>query len=607
MALEDTDRPAAAALNPNVSPDSRLRNPAPPSAEYLATKLSDNPLGLTNMIPREVLYGSTTEEPTRIWNPRDLDPDETSDQASEYPGTSLHPNKRMERRNASRAPLGLSNMIPRDEDGAHTPLIWNPLRLEPEETQESTGTDPRGPSPLPTTSGPSVDARRPIYNDNAPPGPPIDMHVQFANAPPTQDGHGLGHINNLLASWEHRGRLLSMVMLPDAGGRELSAVELRKNLEDIEAQIGTFLTHILTSRDARHAARHLQQRNAQSFIDAIQDVCFCVAITVILKSLTLHNSQVLDRGTLPNASSRSKARRLMRKMSEAHDQLPSSLFIRGVNDHDEHPTFGGGFGDVYRASYQDKMVALKRIRTFTADSTSHLNRLQFCKEALVWQGLNHPFILPLIGIDRETFHPSFCMVSPWMKYGTALKYLGDRGRGDVDRLLLEIAQGLEYLHSLNIVHGDLRGTNILISDDGNACLSDFGLATTISDADSTAGTLSSSSNHGGSLRWFAPELMDPKSFGCERFSRTPATDVYAYACVCLELYTGSPPFSQFTPEPAAMLRVIAGERPQKPTTMSAELWQLVTDAWAPDFRARPKIHRIVMDFPTPGRLSPVLF
>ncbi|KAJ7690911.1 kinase-like domain-containing protein [Mycena olivaceomarginata] len=239
------------------------------------------------------------------------------------------------------------------------------------------------------------------------------------------------------------------------------------------------------------------------------------------------------------------------------------------------------------------MVALKRIRIFTADSTTHRNRLQFFKEALVWQRLRHRFILPLLGIDRETFSPSFCMVSPWMKYGTVLKYLRDRGCGDVDRLLLEIAQGLDYLHSMNIVHGDLRGTNILISDDENACLSDFGLATTISDADSTAGALTSSSNRGGSVRWFAPELIEPQSFGCERFSRTTASDVYAYACVCLELYTGSPPFAHQS-DVAAMLRVIAGERPERPPTMSAALWQLVTTGWVPDFRARPSIHDIAV-------------
>ncbi|KAJ6529772.1 kinase-like domain-containing protein [Mycena capillaripes] len=236
------------------------------------------------------------------------------------------------------------------------------------------------------------------------------------------------------------------------------------------------------------------------------------------------------------------------------------------------------------------MVALKRIRTFTTESTLNSTRLKFCREALVWQGLRHRFILPLLGIDRETFPSSFCMVSPWMKNGTALNYLKDHGRGDVNRLLLETARGLAYLHTQNIVHGDLRGTNILISDDNSACLSDFGLASSVDDTDSTM--LTSSSNHAGSVRWFAPELISPEAFGCARFIRTPASDVYAYGCVCLELYTGSPPFSDVQPEVAAMLRVIQGERPQRPAGLSEDLWNLVSTAWAADRHTRPTIHDI---------------
>ncbi|KAJ7765124.1 kinase-like domain-containing protein, partial [Mycena olivaceomarginata] len=156
-------------------------------------------------------------------------------------------------------------------------------------------------------------------------------------------------------------------------------------------------------------------------------------------------------------------RRLMQKLSEAHDQLPTSLFIDGVSDADEHPTFAGGFGDVYRASYDGERVALKRMRTFTADSTNP-TRLKFCREALLWQALHHSSILQFLGIDRHTFPASLCMVSPWMKYRTILKYLADRGREDVARLTFEIATGLDYLHSMNIVHGDLRCNNILISD-----------------------------------------------------------------------------------------------------------------------------------------------
>ncbi|KAJ6486734.1 hypothetical protein C8R45DRAFT_995684 [Mycena sanguinolenta] len=165
-----------------------------------------------------------------------------------------------------------------------------------------------------------------------------------------EDRPAQSYVNNLLATWERRKPLLSMLMVADSNRQ---GHELRKDLDNIESQIGRLLTHILEFRDAGQAARQLEGSDALSLIDAIQDV--------------------LDRGTLPDATLRSKARKLLHKVSEA--QLPSSLFIAGVNDHDEHPTFSGGFGDVYRALYQGPMVALKRIRIFTADSSTHRNRL----------------------------------------------------------------------------------------------------------------------------------------------------------------------------------------------------------------------------------------
>ncbi|KAF7326388.1 Kinase-like protein [Mycena venus] len=123
--------------------------------------------------------------------------------------------------------------------------------------------------------------------------------------------------------------------------------------------------------------------------------------------------------------------------------------------------------------------------------------------------------------------------------------------------LHEITQGLQYLHSRNIVHGDLRGANILINEDWSACLADFGLSR-FSDA-----TSSMSTNRGGSLYWMAPELIDPGRFG-HQFARTPATDVYAFGCVCVELYTGRPPFYDLN-EPAALIRILNGERPERPS------------------------------------------
>ncbi|KAJ7817849.1 kinase-like domain-containing protein [Mycena olivaceomarginata] len=205
-------------------------------------------------------------------------------------------------------------------------------------------------------------------------------------------------------------------------------------------------------------------------------------------------------------------------------------------------------------------------------------RLKLCREALVWKDLRHPHILPFLGIDRDSFPSALCSVSPWMEHGTILKYLQDHGRGNVDKLLHEVAQGLQYLHSRNIVHGDLRGANILINEDWSACLADFGLSVF-----ANATTSMYTSTRAGSLYWMAPELIDPDRFGY-KFARTKASDIYAFGCVCLELYTGQPPFSELS-QAAALLRVVNGERPGRPSgppAMSDALWQNANRYWAED-------------------------
>ncbi|KAJ7026722.1 hypothetical protein C8F04DRAFT_104519 [Mycena alexandri] len=100
----------------------------------------------------------------------------------------------------------------------------------------------------------------------------------------------------------------------------------------------------------------------------------------------------------------------------------------------------------------------------------------------------------------------------------------------------------------------------------------------------------------------APELLDPGPFGL-KFSRTAATDVYAFGCVCFELYTGRPPFAELGP--ATLMKVVTGERPERPSDaplMSDALWQHVTGYWGQTPSARPTSSIVVQDmvWPLPG-------
>ncbi|KAJ7353455.1 kinase-like domain-containing protein [Mycena albidolilacea] len=353
-----------------------------------------------------------------------------------------------------------------------------------------------------------------------------------------------------------------------------------------DQRIAAVLVSIFNSKFEEAAVLGLEGDSAQCFLDVVQSA--------------------LDKGFLLREDHSRMARRIIRKLSESCDRLPSSLFISGVTGREEYPTFGGGYGDIYRALHNSKPVALKRMRYFLRGADLRRLNLKFCREALVWKDLHHPHILPLLGIDRDSFPSALCMVSPWMGHGTVMDYLKNHGHENVDKLLYEVAQGLQYLHSRNIVHGDLRGGNILVDEGWNACLADFGLSMF------TDVTSAMTTNRGGSPYWMAPELIDPDRFG-RAFARTPTTDVYAFGCVCLELYTGRPPFATLT-EPAALMKILNGERPERPVgppAVSGMLWHHISAYWAENPEARPATQLVVQNMKSlyllvvPNSLSPL--
>ncbi|KAJ7778419.1 kinase-like domain-containing protein [Mycena metata] len=278
------------------------------------------------------------------------------------------------------------------------------------------------------------------------------------------------------------------------------------------------------------------------------------------------------------------------KLSKLRSLFPFSFFITGITGRERYPSFSGGFGDIYRASYQSRPVAVKQLRYF---ENVVFNMPEFFRETLVWKDLVHPYILPFLGIDLDNFPDHLCLVSPWMENGTVLSYLENHGHSNVDKLLYEVAQGVLYLHSRNYVHGDLRGANILINPDQSACLADFGLSV-ISEV-----TLTGSSSRAGSIYWMAPELIDPDRLG-GKFTRTPQSDVYAFGCVCVELYTGRPPFKDLS-EPAALFQIVSGARPERPHGMSDKLWECVNRYWVDDPAARPAIEAVVQNMIWPAR------
>ncbi|KAI6017968.1 kinase-like domain-containing protein [Pisolithus microcarpus] len=265
---------------------------------------------------------------------------------------------------------------------------------------------------------------------------------------------------------------------------------------------------------------------------------------------------------------------------------------RVVRDTDCHPLCGGS-ADVYRGTIQSTRaeVAIKIIRAELASDMTAIKRT--LREVHLWSKLQDENILPLFGVTTD-FDCTVSIVSPWMNSGNAFSYVQDESV-DPRPLLMGVARGLRYLHTHNppIFHGDLKGFNVLISPEGRALLSDFGLSTLVVSSFS----MSMSRPTGGSVRWMAPEVISS-------FANAGAKgDVWAFGMTALELFTREIPFNAISPLPAVMLRVLERppDRPSSKSThcrMTEGWWQLCLSCWQRDPSARPQISQILTSIQT---------
>lgn len=154
------------------------------------------------------------------------------------------------------------------------------------------------------------------------------------------------------------------------------------------------------------------------------------------------------------------------------------------------------------------------------------------------------------------------MVMQWHQNGSASDYLKNRCYSEVDRLalVLDVARGLKYLHTLKspIVHGDLKGNNVLITDDGRAVLSDFGLSKVMEDLIGPTG-FTPSNPEVGPLRWQAPEFLEDETCRPSLF-----TDIWSFGCTAYELLTSYIPYHYRVRDGMVIKDIQGGVKPPGP-------------------------------------------
>lgn len=249
----------------------------------------------------------------------------------------------------------------------------------------------------------------------------------------------------------------------------------------------------------------------------------------------------------------------------------------------DHPIATGGSQDIYTGEWTGQEVALAYPRNQTRAAQE-----RFRRQVEIWRTLRHPNVLPLLGI---TFiGDSVYSVSPYMEFGNIMQYLKINPEAHRVLLLSEIASATEYLHSQGIIHGDLRGTNVLLSRDGHACLADFGCAR-------VEGVELTEALTYGSPRWLAPELMTQSNY----VLTTRNTDAWSFGMLCLEIFTDNLPFSHIQNETYIPLVIRDGKLPTRPeddiTTrgLTNAMWDLMNRCWRREPESRPKMPEIRED------------
>ncbi len=234
------------------------------------------------------------------------------------------------------------------------------------------------------------------------------------------------------------------------------------------------------------------------------------------------------------------------------------------------PLGSGGFGTVYLAedTWIDKKVAIKVPHKQTTDFGELL------KEPRLLAALNHPNIVSIITAEKQD--SVFFIVMEYIPGETLENVIARDGALDLSRALdytCQIANAVDHAHRQGVIHRDLRPANVLVSDNDQLKVADFGTSRFLEIAAHGTTVI-------GSPPYMAPEQFQGKAVF--------ASDIYSIGVTMYQMLTGMLPYD--TPSPADLERLMRGDLVEAPrarnAAVPAPINDIVMKALAPDVAQR---------------------
>lgn len=245
----------------------------------------------------------------------------------------------------------------------------------------------------------------------------------------------------------------------------------------------------------------------------------------------------------------------------------------------------GAHSQLYHGIYKDEAAAVKIIRVPDEDENGVLGvklEKQFTREVTLLSRINHQNVIKFVAACRKP--PVFVIITEYLSEGSLRTYLHKLGRRGLPLLkliavALDIARGMEYIHSQGIIHRDLKPENILINQDFQMKIADFGIACEEKLCDLLA-------DDPGTYRWMAPEMIKRKSYGRK-------VDVYSFGLILWEMVAGTIPYEDMTPIQAAFAVVNKNMRPVIPSDCPPSMKALIEQCWCLQPEKRPDFWQLV--------------